>query len=257
MADIKSGRKAADVKLFVAIPAMDHKNFCALTGALLEFQAALIMAGLTQTPMFEFAMQESNLPFGRNRILAQFMASECTDLICIDADNSSDCASLMRLVCHPVDFVGAMYLKKVQNPATGALMEKWAGEFLDSPDDGRLQGYNADLGLLEVKRLPAGFMRITRKAVQRMINECGVVEYDHDLPDGRVLHIHRLFENFWDGKQDVGEDFTFCDRWRSIGGQVWCDPELKVDHHGPAVWKGRLGDYLRGLMVRDAEQEAA
>jgi hypothetical protein len=222
---------------------------------------ALIQAGITQTPHVEFAMQESNLPFGRNRILAQFMKTDCTDLICIDSDISTDLPSFMRLVCHPVDFVGATYRQKIQQPGTDLLATRYAIEFLES------ETITSDpaTGLLEVKRLPAGFFRVTRTAIQRMINECGAIEYDHETYQGESLRIYRLFENHWDGKQDVGEDYTFCDRWRQVGGKVWCDPELRVDHHGHAVWHGHLGSHLRSLAAaerpaveaKDAEAEVA
>jgi hypothetical protein len=104
--------------------------------------------------------------------------------------------------------------------------------------------------------LPAGFFRVTRKAVQLMIDgvETGVIDtpnYDHVTYQKETLHIYELFANRWDGKQSVGEDYTFCDRWRQVGGKVWCDPEMRVDHHGHAVWHGHLGGHLRSLAAAE------
>jgi hypothetical protein len=259
MTQIKSGRKAADVKLFIAMPALDGRMHCVTSGSIHDSCMAMIAAGIPNTPHIEYAMQESNLPFGRNRILAQFMATDCSDLLMFDNDMSWDMESFMRLICHPVDFVGGAYRKKVQNQKTGELDVKWAIDFLDPDENGNLKGSDPETGLLEVKRLPAGFLRVTRRAVQRMINECGVPEYQIENHDGKLLTIHRLFSNEWDGKQEIGEDYTFCDRWRSIGGKVWCDPELKVGHHGLAAFHGHLGGWLRMLIEKDraATQEAA
>lgn len=258
MTEIKSGRKTSDVKLFIAMPALDGRMHCVTSGSLWNSQLALLMAGVPDTPHVEYAMQESNLPFGRNRLVAEFMATDCSDLLMFDNDMSWDAESFMRLICHPVDFVGGAYRKKLQNPQTGELEVKWAIDFL-ADENGEINGSDPENGLLEVRRLPGGFLRVTRRAIQKMINECGVPEYEIENSAGKMLTIHRLFSNEWDGKQEVGEDYTFCDRWRQIGGKVWCDPELKIGHHGLAAYHGHLGGYLREIIAKEksAEAEAA
>jgi hypothetical protein len=55
---------------------------------------------------------------------------------------------------------------------------------------------------------------------------------------------------------EISEDYRFCDRWRAIGGRVWCDPEMKVDHHGIAVFKGHFGQFMRDIMAKHKEQAA-
>ncbi len=248
MTEIKSGRKAADVKLFIAMPALDGKMHCATGGCLLDAQVDMIQMGITQTPHYEFLMQDSNLPFSRNRVLSKFMSTDCTDLLMFDADMSWSRQSFLRLICHPVDFVGASYRQKLQDQSTGELITKYAVDFLDD-ENGETAGSDPVTGLLEVRRLPAGFLRVTRRAVQRMISECDVPEYQID-DKGTMRIIHRLFANEFNSEinQEVGEDYTFCDRWRSIGGKVWCDPELNVSHHGLAVFRGHLGNHIRDLI---------
>jgi hypothetical protein len=252
MTEIKSGRKASDVKLFVAMLALDHRNHCVTTASLLDTQAAMIQAGIPHTPNVYFLMQDSNVPFARNRAVAQFMLTECTDLIFIDSDITWDTKSLLRLICHPVDFVGGTYRKKIQNSLTGELMTQYAIDGLYD-ENGDTPGSDPETGLLPVKRLPAGFLRITRSAIQRMINECDVQEYEID-DHGRPLTIHRLFSFDHVGGSEVSEDYRFCDRWREIGGTVWCDPELKIDHIGSATFAGHFGDFVRTLM--QMEQQA-
>jgi hypothetical protein len=249
--EIRSGRKAADLKVFIAMPALDGRMHCVTGGALLDSQAALILAGVPNTAYVNFMQQDSNLPFARNRTIAQFMATDCTDLVYIDSDMGWDSRSFMRLICHPVDFVGASYRQKIQGP-DGNLVTKYAIDFLYD-EEGNSPGSDPKTGLMPVRRLPFGFIRVTREAIQRMYNECDVPEYDIEH-QGRQLHIHRLFANEWNGEQEVGEDYTFCDRWRSIGGTVWCDPELRVSHHGLATFHGHLGGYMREILAQ-AEKE--
>lgn len=251
--EIKSGRKAGDVRLFVAMPALDGRMHCVTSGSMWDSMLAMLQAGVPHTPHIEYATQDSNLPFARNRVLAQFMATDCTDLIFLDSDMSWDTSAWLRLICHPVDFVGAAYRKKIQDPVSGDLAISYALDFLDPDKDGKINGSDPETGLLEVKRLPAGFLRISRRAVQRMINECDVPEYEHKTPNGQTLTIHRLFSNDWEG-EDIGEDYRFCDRWRSIGGKVWCDPELRVNHHGLANYRGHLGGYMREIIAKETEE---
>src|SRR5215470_5359285 len=130
MTEIKSGRKCADVKLYIAILAHDNKNFCVMSGSLIDSCTAMIAAGIPHTPAINWLMQDGNTPFARNRALANFMKTDCTDLIFIDSDVSWDVKSFMRLICHPVDVVGATYRKKIQNQVTGDLVTQYAIELL-------------------------------------------------------------------------------------------------------------------------------
>jgi len=87
---IKAGRKAADVKLFVAMPALDGRMHVITSGSMWDSMITLIQAGAIFTPHIDYATQDSNLPFARNRAVSQFMATDCTDLIFIDSDMSWD-----------------------------------------------------------------------------------------------------------------------------------------------------------------------
>jgi hypothetical protein len=50
------------------------------------------------------------------------------------------------------------------------------------------------------------------------------------------------------------EDYVFCRRFRAIGGKVWVDPILELDHTGTKVFRGCLFDYLqRECIPKDAQ----
>ena len=36
----------------------------------------------------------------------------------------------------------------------------------------------------------------------------------------------------------MSEDFAFCDRWRALGGTVWVDLTLGLNHTGPVKFEG-------------------
>lgn len=35
---------------------------------------------------------------------------------------------------------------------------------------------------------------------------------------------------------EVGEDLSFCKRWKDCGGEIWCDPTIKCGHIGECVF---------------------
>jgi hypothetical protein len=36
----------------------------------------------------------------------------------------------------------------------------------------------------------------------------------------------------------LGEDYSFCHRWRSCGGEVWLDVQSRLSHEGTFVFEG-------------------
>ena len=47
--------------------------------------------------------------------------------------------------------------------------------------------------------------------------------------------------------QYLPEDYSFCRRWRQIGGEIWIDLQSRFDHVGSYVYRGDLGVTLVGL----------
>jgi hypothetical protein len=39
----------------------------------------------------------------------------------------------------------------------------------------------------------------------------------------------------------LSEDYTFCRRWRALGGEVWLDTRSKLMHIGPREFAGDAG----------------
>ena len=57
--------------------------------------------------------------------------------------------------------------------------------------------------------------------------------------------IERFGNHIFEDGYKWGEDYSFCIRWRKIGGQVWVDPEIEMGHVGYKIFQGNLGNYLR------------
>ena len=40
------------------------------------------------------------------------------------------------------------------------------------------------------------------------------------------------------GRRYLSEDFAFCHRWRSCGGEIWLDVESRLGHEGTFLFEG-------------------
>lgn len=192
--------------------------------------APLAMAGIVTS----FAMRYGDgiLPRARNSIVGEFLNSDASDLVLIDDDVGWEPADLVKLVNYPVDCVAGVYpYKRDQENYPLRLIEDRAELWADP-----------ETGLLEVEAVPAGFLRLSRKCLESMAKAYPDLVY---LDTALEREIPALFDFALENKIYWGEDFTFCRRWRAIGGKVWVAPEMRLRHSGQKMWVGCLGDFLR------------
>lgn len=168
----------------------------------------------------------------RALIVAQFLASDCDTLVFIDSDVSWEAGALLKLVDYPVDMVAGIYPQR-KDPINYCVKWKGTGELWADPAT----------GLLEVEGVPAGFMKLSRKQLEAMVEQYPDTEfYVENAPNQKAW---ALFCDYRIGKHKMGEDYAFCRRWVDMGGKVWIDPEIKMGHIGNKTFVGHLGDWLR------------
>lgn len=163
----------------------------------------------------------------RNAIVAQFMQSECEELVFIDEDVSFTAETLLRLIELDRDVIGGIYPRKQEEidypvfllPGT----ELWAEED----------------GTVEVHGLPTGFLKIKRHvleklwAVSKKWTGSDEVEYREIFARG-----------FYEGARKSG-DYAFCYKWRALGGKLYTDPEMTFGHTGKKTWFGSVGPFWK------------
>jgi hypothetical protein len=104
------------------------------------------------------------------------------------------------------------------------------------------------MGAIEMRCVGTGILKITREALEQIVAARPDLKLDGDdgMPPEVVARHYRFFE---DGPRDEGEDYMFCDLWRSLGGSVWVAPNICVEHVGEKSYVGTLAD----CMVRAPE----
>lgn len=169
----------------------------------------------------------------RAEICIKFLALEDSDaLVFVDHDVHWEAGALLRLVDYPVDVVAGVYPYRkdpIEFPVRYADTEElWA---------------DPETGLLEVAGVPGGFLKISRECLAEMVAHYSDLEFVTDkVPGGKAVG---LFEPYRIGKKKLSEDYSFCQRWRDMGGKVWIEPLLNMGHVGNKSFKGNLGEWLQ------------
>lgn len=175
----------------------------------------------------------------RGVIATNFYYSECDTLVFIDSDVAWESGALLKIIDAPEDVVGGIYPQRL-DPL------KWTVKYLDKPE----LWANPDTGLLEVEAIPAGFMKISRNCIEKMIEAYPQKYFNDKAVDNEF---YALFESFIFEKDGYnckhGEDYSFCYRWRDIGGKIWIDPEIDMGHIGNKIFQGHLGNWLKSRII--------
>lgn len=165
------------------------------------------------------AEQEIGCPYiseARSKLLRKALDWKAEAIVFIDYDISWDAKSLLKLLSIDADVVAGTYRFKDEE-------ERYMGVLEDSPQHRPVVRKD---GCVSVLCAPAGFLKITPKAVDRFMEKFPELTYGPRYAPFVDLFNHGAFENAW-----WGEDYAFCRRYREAGGEVWIYPDLNLAHH--------------------------
>lgn len=229
----RAAQVVAASRVYAATPSGNGQHVAGYTVSLLGTQA--VIAALGGGFIYQSLSNEGFLLRSRNRIVADFLASTGTHLLMADADMAWDPRAVVRLLAHEEDFVAGAYLRKEQ-PAG-----RWAVSLIEPVKADRR-------GLLAAKGVGMGFCLVSRGAIEKMV-EAEPLTYRDSL-DGTLQHL--LFDRAIVDGQLRSEDNVFCAKWRGLGGAVYIDPFIELEHIGQNSWKARLSDIMRPVVQDNA-----
>lgn len=191
---------------------------------------------------FQFVVGNSVIHKARNELCAHFLMSDCTDLLFIDDDMQWAPEVVLRLLCSEQPLIGGVGRMRCPKPNNDPGVWCWR-PIHDASGNLTL---DAD-GAIEVRGFGAAFMLINKAVFGEMVSRhpewkrTGMADWPQDLRD-------HYFEFFPASERDefgeLSEDYGFCHRWRQMGGQVWCDPTIKLGHVGAFNYAGSVGEIL-------------
>jgi hypothetical protein len=187
----------------------------------------------------------------RNLIVKDFMASECTDLMFIDSDINFNHEDIFRLMAWNSDpkkgIVGGVPTARKKGSIYISTLEQ--------DDDGGI--YMNAYGLVKAKRIATAFMLIRRDVIQTLIDNHPEWKYHDDRVENG--HPDKFCYSVFDfqSKPDgyVGEDYTFCDRAREYGYEIWIDPTIKLGHMGITEFEGSFGEEFLYPLIRSVDSK--
>ena len=208
---------------------------------------------------------ESLITRGRNTLVARTLdCPTASHLMFIDADIGFDPAQVARMLNFGEDVVAGMYPLKLIGWDAAALARARAGEAADTaslryvgtPCSGaaleRLQGF------VTGEYAGTGFMLIRRSALERMIAAYPETRYRiaHTAAEpSRSANQYALFDCTIDSEtgEYLSEDYTFCRRWRDIGGRLWLDTQGALIHVGAHEFAGHPSGRFPPAAIRPAD----
>jgi hypothetical protein len=192
----------------------------------------------------------------RSTLVAAFLDNPlATHLLFVDADISFEPCQVERLLRFDKDFTGALYplksmdwdlipqrcVERGESLPQAAL--SYAGTFCHDAER------NQEGDFATAIYAGGGFQLIRRSAVEKMIAAYPETHFNrvHILPMSgsrsdapQSPNLFALFDCIIDPETGVylSEDYSFCLRWRKIGGEIWIDAASKLSHCGPYEFVG-------------------
>jgi hypothetical protein len=213
---------------------------------------------------YYFLFNESLIQRARNYIVDEFMRSDCTHLLFVDADigfNPRDALALLAIqVSEPekYDIVCGPYPKKtiawekVSRAAAQGFdkespfaLEQFTSDFVFNPVRGMKQFKLSEP--VEVKEAGTGFMLITKEALLKYRDTYPEFSYKPDHVRTDNFDGSREITAFFDcvidpeSKRYLSEDYFFCQKAREAGLSVWMCPWMQINHVGSYIFKGNMG----------------
>lgn len=264
MPDIAPETKRA-YKLYIATPFYEVKAYAPQYMCLTASFGILDAARIDHT--YRQLCGDSYVDRAKNAIVHDFLNSEYTHLLMLDSDETwtpEGFARLLKASLLGCEIVAGLYPCK----------NNWEfyGGMARYSDDGYVMGKEVgDTRLVEMDVAPGGFIIYRRDAFERARP---VLDTYIDPENGdEILEAFRCnieIEGFTrktpqqlakmtkpellayiamtaqggrTGRR-IGEDVYFQQRYKEMGGMIWCEPNIDMGHFGVKEWKGNYQNYL-------------
>lgn len=171
----------------------------------------------------------------RATMLKKGLRAEGDIFVFIDDDMGFEPEVLLKLIQTEGEVVGGTYRARDDSE------ENYMGRVLQD-ESGKITSMRED-GCIECSCLPAGFLKVTKEAVDKFMKGYPELCYGPGYSQAVDLFNHGAHKGLW-----WGEDYAFCRRWRDIGGRIWLVPDLNLDHHcwepKGKVYRGNFHEFM-------------
>ena len=241
-------------KLFVATPMYGGLCTGGYTMGILNMTGEFSRAGISM--YYSYMQNESLITRARNGMAYDFLQSDATHLMFIDADISFNPADIIRMIQADKDIICGLYPKKeinwklvydaVQSGVGYKDLGNYTGSFVVNLVGGALETTGNINQPMEIDNGGTGFMLIKREVFEKL--RPTVPKYTNDMilivdknPQRKI--IDEFFATSIDEESDnrlLSEDYHFCKIARKAGFKVYAAPWANLTHTGTYNFSGQL-----------------
>ena len=240
-------------KLFVATPMYGGMCTGMYASAVMQCVGAFGQAGIQM--YYSFMMNESLITRARNSMAYDFLKSDATHLMFIDADIAFNPADIPKMVDADKDIICGVYPKKeinwvqvseaVKNGVAPEHLQFHTGAFVLNLAHGEKSKTGSINEPIEIANGGTGFMLIKRKVFEDLKDK--VPSYTNDMYHAvdtvrEVKVIPEFFATSIDEESNrlLSEDYHFCKIAREAGFKVYAAPWAHFTHTGTYGFTGAL-----------------
>jgi len=177
----------------------------------------------------------------RNTLVSEFLKTDFTHMMMIDDDMGWNPEAVLKMLSHDVEFIAGVGPKKVDA----------GNEFCCHVNVNADETPMVQNGLISASHVGGAFVLLKRSALERMIKAypemvCRAVDLKHG---------YRFFETQYTENKFQSEDYLFCDRFISAGGEVWIYPDVDFSHTGAKDYLGNYHRFLMGMPKEEPKQK--
>jgi hypothetical protein len=246
-------KQAPAAKLFVATPMYGGMCTGLYTSAIMQTTGVCGQNGIQM--YYSFMMNESLITRARNSMTYDFLKSEATHLMFIDADIGFNPHDIPRMIAADKDIICGLYPKKeinwvqvseaVKAGVPPDQLHLHTGAFVLNLPHG-VQSATGNINEpIEIANGGTGFMLIKRSVFDKLADT--VPSYTNDMYHAvdtvrEVKIIKEFFATSIDEESNrlLSEDYHFCKIAREAGFRVWCAPWAQFTHTGTYGFSGAL-----------------
>lgn len=256
--------------LIILTPCYNSSMYVTYTESLLQTMFMCKDLGINAT--VHFCRNDSLVSRARNNLIAKAMSiPTATHFLFIDADITWSPFDILKLLVADKHIVGGIYpiknyefdkLAANPNAVNEILARKNKSQLKDAFSNKEylqtnMVRYNINYvsnmleienNLTKVKHLATGFMLIKRSVIDLMSKAFPQTKYVDDvnfLSGKENDFAYALFDCGVEDNHYLSEDWMFCRRWQKMGGSVYADITINLDHTGVETYKG---SFISSLM---------
>jgi hypothetical protein len=219
----------------------------------------------------EFCKNDSLVSRARNNLVARAMNNpKMTHIIFIDSDISWSPVDIIKLLLSDKQLIGGIYPLKnydwndliidKNDPNNTNVVKSW----IDRKNQSQFKNYISDQDIIqqkllkynvnyidntihiknnitEVRHLATGFMMIKRDVFEKMSAAFPSTKYTDDvnfLEKEENKFAYALFDCGVLYDHYMSEDWMFCERWKKMGGKIFIDVSISLNHTGSETYRG-------------------